>query len=44
MKSLPDDPVIACMERTGYPPWFFYGKEEGDEDEEPDADGDADGV
>lgn len=36
MIDLPDDPVIACMERTGYPPWYFYGKEDNDvpEDEE----------
>ena len=19
---IPDDPIIACMERTGYPPWM----------------------
>ena len=24
MKDIPDDPVISSMERTGYPPWFFY--------------------
>ena len=38
--SIPDDPIIRCIERTGYPPWYFYGdddnEEEGDED-----DGDA---
>lgn len=22
MRSIPDDPVIACIERTGYPPWM----------------------
>ena len=22
MSNLPDDPIIACMERTGYPPWM----------------------
>ena len=26
----PDDPIIACMERTGYPPWM----QEDDEDED----------
>lgn len=28
MQQLPDDPIIACIERTGYPPWMQ------DEDEE----------
>ena len=22
MQLIPDDPIIACMERTGYPPWM----------------------
>lgn len=26
---IPDDPIIACMERTGYPPWM----QEDDEDD-----------
>lgn len=30
MPDLRDDPIIACIERTGYPPWMQ------DEDEEPD--------
>lgn len=21
MLDIPDDPIIRCMERTGYPPW-----------------------
>jgi len=21
MDNIPDDPIIACIERTGYPPW-----------------------
>lgn len=29
MERLPDDPIIACMERTGWPPWI-----DGDEEEE----------
>lgn len=29
---IPDDPIIACMERTGYPPWMQ--EEDYDEDEE----------
>lgn len=28
---IPDDPIIACIERTGYPPWM-QDEEEGDED------------
>ena len=31
---IPDDPIIACMERTGYPPWMQ--EEDYDEDEEDD--------
>lgn len=22
MLQIPDDPIIRCIERTGYPPWF----------------------
>ena len=22
MWHIPDDPIIRCMERTGYPPWI----------------------
>ena len=29
MVQIPDDPVIRCIERTGYPPW--YGREDDDE-------------
>lgn len=29
---IPDDPIIACMERTGYPPWM-QGDDEDDNDE-----------
>lgn len=29
MELIPDDPIIRCMENTGYPPWYFY--EEGDD-------------
>ena len=33
MKQLPDDPIISCMMRTGYPP--FIDEENGeDEDDE----------
>lgn len=29
---IPDDPIIACIERTGFPPWM-QDKEEGEEDD-----------
>lgn len=22
MYGIPDDPIISCIERTGYPPWM----------------------
>lgn len=25
MRDIPDDPIVRCMERSGYPPWFFRG-------------------
>lgn len=31
---IPDDPIIACMERTGYPPWMQEDDYDEDEDEE----------
>lgn len=32
MRDIPDDPIIACMERTGYPPWMLrYGDDEDDD-------------
>lgn len=33
---IPDDPIISCMERTGYPPWIDADFEEIDEGESPD--------
>ena len=35
--EIPDDPIIRCMERTGYPPWYQrkrpqYEDEQADED------------
>lgn len=34
---IPDDPIISCMERTGYPPWFeYYDEPDPDEEEEED--------
>lgn len=37
MVQIPDDPIIECMERTGYPPWIPedddpYGEGGDDED------------
>lgn len=33
MKQIPDDPIIRCMERTGYPPWWKDSDEDWDDDE-----------
>ena len=30
---IPDDPIIACIERTGYPPWMQGEDYEEDEDD-----------
>lgn len=30
MVLIPDDPIVRCMERTGYPPWI-EDDEDGDE-------------
>ena len=34
MMLLPDDPIIACIERTGYPSWIDADYEEDEKDEE----------
>lgn len=39
MKLIPDDPIIASIERTGYPPWIDADYEEIDEDAEEDLGG-----
>lgn len=31
---IPDDPIIACMERTGYPPWMQEDEYEDEEEED----------
>ena len=36
MKLIGDDPIIRCMERSGYPPWLNRGGEDYEE-----RDGDA---
>lgn len=33
MILIPDDPIIRCMERTGYPPWIRPDFEEPYEEE-----------
>ncbi len=34
MYNLPDDPIIACIERTGYPPWMQEDWDDEDDDED----------
>ena len=36
MWTIPDDPIISCIERTGFPPW----KDDWEDDEE-EEEGDA---
>ena len=36
MVLIPDDPIIRCMERTGYPPWIRDGGYEDEEQEDDD--------
>lgn len=31
MNQIPDDPIISCMESTGYPPWMDDEPEEEEE-------------
>lgn len=33
MRDIPDDPIISCMMRTGYPPWW---RDEDDDEKEED--------
>ena len=39
MEDLRDDPIVASLLRTGYPPWIDPGWEEDEEweDEDPDV-------
>lgn len=30
--GIPDDPIIACIERTGYPPWMQDDEENENEE------------
>ena len=34
MIQVPDDPIISCMERTGYPPWMQEDEYEDEEEED----------
>lgn len=34
MILIPDDPIIHCIERTGYPPWLQDDWEDDEEDED----------
>lgn len=31
MRMIPDDPIVSCIERTGYPPWMQNRHEDDDE-------------
>ena len=45
MKQIGDDPIIRCMERSGYPPWFERGGTDFDErDESSSREEDEDGT
>lgn len=37
LRQIPDDPIIRCMERWGYPPWLCGGFIEEDEEVEDDG-------
>ena len=44
MREIGDDPIVRCMERTGYPPWFFRGgTDQTERDAETDRGEDDDG-
>ena len=34
MRGIPDDPIISCMERSGFPPWIDPDWEEDEADDE----------
>lgn len=34
MIPIPDDPIISCMERAGYPPWLLPEDPEDDDIQE----------
>ena len=38
MILIPDDPIISCIERTGYPPWLSDDWEDDEEDDDDEWD------
>ena len=34
MMLIPDDPIISCMERTGFPPWMQDDDDDEDKEDE----------
>lgn len=38
MVLIPDDPIIASLESTGYPPWLQDGWEDDEEDDDDERD------
>ena len=38
MILIPDDPIIRCIERTGFPPWLRDDWEDDEEDDDDERD------
>ncbi len=38
MILIPDDPIIRCIERTGFPPWLSDDWEDDEEDDDDERD------
>ena len=38
MIQIPDDPIIRCIERTGFPPWLQDDWEDDEEDDDDEWD------
>lgn len=34
MIQIPDDPIIRCVENTGYPPWFHDDSDDFDDEDD----------
>ena len=41
MENIPDDPIVRCIERTGYPPWMNDGGYDPENDFDEGEDGDV---
>lgn len=41
MELIPDDPVLRCIEQTGYPPWMQNQPIDYEDDDWEDGDGDV---